>query len=138
VRLPQARQAILTAADIDLASQEVQRQAALRRHKALVRYAETLETCRMVQLQTYFGEADATACGICDVCKGRHRKEPTANVQQALRQELIDLAAAQPRNFRALAEAATHGTADQRLRLLNQLLEQGVLVLSTDLLVRRG
>jgi hypothetical protein len=33
---------------------------------------------------------------------------------------------------------ATHTAPDKRLLLLNQLLEQGVLALGTDLLVRRG
>lgn len=41
-----------------------------RRMESLAEYALTND-CRAVLLRRYFGEADGTPCGLCDVCRGR-------------------------------------------------------------------
>ena len=41
---------------------------------SVIAYAEQ-KICRSRQLISYFGEQNATKCGICDVCLGRHRTD---------------------------------------------------------------
>lgn len=41
--------------------------------KAMVEYADNSLYCRSQVLQSYFGENDAEACGICDVCRMRKK-----------------------------------------------------------------
>jgi ATP-dependent DNA helicase RecQ len=41
-----------------------------RRLDSLAEYAKTTD-CRAVFLRRYFGEEDGTACGLCDICRGR-------------------------------------------------------------------
>ena len=44
--------------------------------KAMVEYADNKQFCRSQVLLAYFGENDAAACGTCDICRMRGRREP--------------------------------------------------------------
>lgn len=63
------------------------------RVEASIRYAEQLR-CRSQMLLAYFGETDAPACGLCDVCLGRHEKElsdaQAALLEEKLRKRLLE------------------------------------------------
>ncbi|MCK7559204.1 RecQ family zinc-binding domain-containing protein [Chitinophaga sedimenti] len=42
---------------------------------AVQHYATNQELCRTQSLVSYFGESDATPCGVCDICL---KKNPAA------------------------------------------------------------
>ena len=43
------------------------------RFDGMLSYVETEGECRSVIIQRYFGDQDAKACGVCDVCLGKRR-----------------------------------------------------------------
>lgn len=51
----------------------VRRERGLAGVAAMVSYSEGVGECRSVVLCRYFGESDAVACGVCDVCAQRRR-----------------------------------------------------------------
>ena len=67
--------------------------------QAMLGYAFETDECRSRYLLSYFGEKDSPACGHCDVCMAKKKKEPTldmhkkatAQVESLLRQESADL-----------------------------------------------
>ena len=53
------------------------KQNAIDKTEAIINYIETDSICRSVQLVRYFGEQNATECGICDVCLSRKKSTIT-------------------------------------------------------------
>ncbi len=49
------------------------KKAAMKRMEAMKHYVEDSHTCRGQQLLAYFGETNATPCGMCDVCLERRK-----------------------------------------------------------------
>ncbi len=96
VRLADGSIEILTPADSveeqsrSLAGQfETLRTQDSRRLDSIAEYARVAE-CRAVFLRRYFGEEDGTACGLCDVCRGRPERpdsfwEPIAQPERRKR-----------------------------------------------------
>ncbi|MBK8492482.1 MAG: RecQ family ATP-dependent DNA helicase [Saprospirales bacterium] len=52
--------------------------------------------CRSQQLVSYFGEKDAPACGVCDVCQGRTKSTPSKEEFDKLRDRIRELLLAEP------------------------------------------
>ena len=57
------------------------------RMDAALEYAERLK-CRSQLLLAYFDEQDPPTCGQCDVCLGRHKKEPSADEIHVITKEI--------------------------------------------------
>lgn len=55
----------------------------------VIQYAETDNRCRSEMLVGYFGEQQATPCGICDYCAGHKERQP-ASVRDAILHLLAD------------------------------------------------
>lgn len=49
---------------------------------AMQSYADNSEECRSVVLQRYFGDTEATPCGVCDICLSR--RKTTANIEEQI------------------------------------------------------
>jgi ATP-dependent DNA helicase RecQ len=54
------------------------------RIEAMFAYTDNTEKCRSVVLQEYFGQADASPCGVCDICLEQKKKSRAAAVQADL------------------------------------------------------
>jgi len=79
---------------LDASFLELRKANILRKVKAVYRYLAHQEQCRSIQLLQYFDEKATTACGKCDVCrkKLRREKESTMNQKaQQAQQELLSL-----------------------------------------------
>jgi len=59
---------------IDQQLYQFRKERQLKNIKSAIAYAETAR-CRSQQLLAYFGEKEASPCGICDVCTGRTKAE---------------------------------------------------------------
>ena len=59
------------------------------RFGSMLRYAEQQTECRSVVLQRYFGDDDATPCGVCDVCLAARRRQ--RNDAESLRESILAL-----------------------------------------------
>ena len=59
------------------------------RFGSMLHYAEQQTECRSVVLQRYFGDNEATPCGVCDVCLAQRRRQ--RNDEQSLRESILAL-----------------------------------------------
>ena len=63
------------------------------RINAMLRYAQSSDTCRSRQLLAYFGETKTQDCHQCDVCLANEGKLVTKEGQQDARQKILNLLA---------------------------------------------
>ncbi|MDE5594476.1 MAG: RecQ family zinc-binding domain-containing protein, partial [Muribaculaceae bacterium] len=73
---------------------EEQRERFEKRLEAIRRFAFSDDCCRSQIMLEYFGETDAAACGICDVCRDRLRREPSEEQRLQLIENIMRLIAA--------------------------------------------
>lgn len=88
--------------------------------QAVIRYLENDSECKSIQLLRYFGEREATACGLCSVCK--KASGPISATEQKVLSEKIRIQLEEgPQTSRELSEklifAETDITAVLRLLL---------------------
>lgn len=68
---------------------KLRKEMAAERLNAMFDYADNEEECRSVVLQRYFGQEDAVACGVCDVCLANKKREGAASAGGKLRAEML-------------------------------------------------
>lgn len=56
---------------------------------AVLRYLENTNTCRSVQLVSYFGDTTTGACGVCSVCISQNPKSSKKEIQEIAQSILI-------------------------------------------------
>ena len=64
---------------------------------AMQQYADNDTECRSVVLQRYFGDEEATPCGVCDICLSRRKKT------SSLEEDILALLRLSPRSARELS-----------------------------------
>ena len=73
---------------------------------SVLRYVENTETCKSIQLVTYFGETTATPCGICSVCSSQ--KTVTSKKEMLLiRDAILNELEGANKSSRELSESLT-------------------------------
>ncbi|WP_432411136.1 RecQ family ATP-dependent DNA helicase [Rasiella sp. SM2506] len=87
--------------------------------KAVLDYIDNDTTCRSLQLVRYFGEENATKCGICSVCKSEFQKI-SAEERKLLSEKILLLLEETPQSSRELSEKLTFAETEivATLRLL--------------------
>ena len=90
---------------INVVSREIE---ALNRKKALqvksmLNYIDNSNICRSVQLVSYFGETNATKCGVCSVCKPKV-SEPSKNEIREIAQKILALLEGDELSSREISE----------------------------------
>jgi ATP-dependent DNA helicase RecQ len=110
---------------INVISREVE---ALNRKKvaqvnSVLHYIENTETCRSIQLVSYFGENTATKCGICSVCKKQNANLSRKEMQQLAKQILL-LLEGDDLSSREISERLTFAEADI-LKVIRALMDAG-------------
>jgi ATP-dependent DNA helicase RecQ len=112
-------------------------QQATARLERLLAYAENISMCRSLQLRRYFGEETSEPCGTCDVCKGRHDREPSSGSYEAIKDQLLGwLTSEGPLPYIDLLERRGAGQRAQREHVLRALLQEGVCRMTTELEVK--
>lgn len=100
--------------------------SARRRLDAVLRYVHNHDECRSRQLLAYFGEAAATDCGRCDVCRQRQPKpdlkDAVCRLLQGNRMDIKTLA--------LLLEDEGYSDVQEEVR---QMLDEGTLYLDLNL-----
>ncbi|MAZ72583.1 MAG: recombinase RecQ [Flavobacteriaceae bacterium] len=86
---------------------------------AVLDYIENDTVCRSLQLVRYFGEEDATRCGICSVCNPEFQKI-SAGDRKTLSEKILLLLEDTPQTSRELSEKLTFAETEiiNTLRLL--------------------
>jgi ATP-dependent DNA helicase RecQ len=116
---------------IDLERFQFRKKRAEERAERAIRFAETLE-CRSQQLLAYFGEPDSPACGICDVCTGRHKTELKAEAFGNYERKIRDLLRHEPLKPEEVLEAFSHKRRDAVAQVIQYLVDEGKLEVRAD------
>ncbi|UYZ64757.1 RecQ family ATP-dependent DNA helicase [Hymenobacter weizhouensis] len=107
------------------------RDLALHKTEAVIRYAAG-GRCRQQLLLEYFGELDAPACKVCDLCLARKKATQAAPAPAALREQLLHLLRAAPQTPREVLAQFAPGQASLVTELLRELVELGTLRYAAD------
>ena len=110
---------------INVISREVE---ALNRKKtaqvnSVLNYIANTNTCRSVQLVSYFGETTASKCGICSVCKTQNSKLSNREIEHLAKQILAILESCDL-SSREISEKLTFAETDI-LKVLRLLIDAG-------------
>lgn len=70
------------------------------RFENMLNYASNQTVCRSVVIQRYFGDAEATPCGVCDVCLEQRRRRK--NDQKSLSDTILHILTKEPLTAREL------------------------------------
>ncbi len=110
---------------INVISREVE---ALNRKKtaqvnSVLNYIANTNTCRSVQLVSYFGETTASKCGICSVCKTQNSKLSNREIEHLAKQILAILESGDL-SSREISEKLTFAETDI-LKVLRLLIDAG-------------
>lgn len=90
---------------------------------AVLRYVSTSETCKSVQLVSYFGETTAKPCGICSVCA--NQKTVTSKEEMIrIKNNILEALEQDNKTSRELTETLTFAES-KTLHVLRLLLDQG-------------
>lgn len=111
---------------IDQALYNFRKQRHRERIQNAIQYAETA-VCRSLQLLAYFGESDAPACGICDVCLGRTKAEVSTDDFERYKSKIQRLLRRESLSLTQLLESFPPKRENQVLRSLEFLLDEGYL-----------
>lgn len=105
----------------------------LEKAKSMVIYARQERICRTQFIQEYFGEKTDAQCGICDVCLEKKKSQAPESHEDILRQKIIETLAESGRlSEKDLFTKLRKPGSDSNLRLLRQLIDQGIVNKSSD------
>ena len=94
--------------------------------EAVIAYA-SIPACRSQQLLTYFNQADAPFCGVCDWCLEQKKQANDFHTEENIRQEILEILKRNPRKLEELIPGMRHGNEDQRLEQFRFLLDAGMI-----------
>ncbi len=97
--------------------------------KAIFHYLDDAQ-CRSIALLDYFGEAEATPCGVCDLCLMRAHQD---NVAKKIAQQIRELLLTNPLPLQALIDQLSVGSEEAKLRVFRSLLDEEQIMLKDDL-----
>jgi len=90
---------------------------------AILRFVENNTVCKSVQLLNYFGETNATPCGLCNVCNTQ-KAVPTVAEIKLISEKILILLEQEPMTSRAVSENLTF-TEEKIIYTLRQLMDVG-------------
>jgi ATP-dependent DNA helicase RecQ len=99
---------------------------AMERMEAMIRFATSGQTCRMQQVQLYFGEESWETCGICDVCVAKRKKENLAEAK-GLRDEILRLAKENDYTLEQLEERIQPRDNELFIEVIRELVDENKL-----------
>jgi len=113
---------------INMARVEVRKKVYADRLDAMFSYARNRDICRTQQLVAYFGEKDATPCGVCDVCL-RKKSEPIDAARfKRISDHVISMLKEQPLLFNVLQNKLPDVKRSDLMEVLQFLNEEGLVV----------
>lgn len=75
---------------------EHQNELKKKRVQSVIQYIKNSETCRNIQLLSYFGEKTEQPCGICSVCKAKKTAKPDKSLQLLVRDDILKVLKEKP------------------------------------------
>lgn len=111
---------------IDRERLEARRRLVLDKMKAMIAFVETTFRCRMQQLQGYFDEHTEAACGICDVCIQK-RKKDNLLVFRTMREQVLRIMQGRVMTVEHLEKEIAPGDRELFVDVVRELVDEGVL-----------
>ncbi len=113
-----------------------QKRLAYSRMEVMKQYVTSSETCRSRQLLAYFGETDAAACGLCDVCIAERKRqhEVLATTDEQIERYVLDHLRQQPCSIKTLADSTKliGGGENALVSVIRRLLDDGTVLMNAD------
>ena len=116
---------------IDLKKFNLRKKRAEERLHQAIKFAETRQ-CRSQLLLAYFGEADSKACGICDVCTGRHKVELPASTFESYEKKIREVLRHEPLTLEEILKGFALKRQDVVAQVLNYMLDEGKLKMDKE------
>jgi ATP-dependent DNA helicase RecQ len=92
--------------------------------EAVFAYAEH-QRCRSQMLLTYFDEANAPKCGVCDVCQEERRKKNADEIFDDITNEIVQLLSTASHTIDELIRSLKLGTEKEKIQTIRLLLDAG-------------
>jgi ATP-dependent DNA helicase RecQ len=92
--------------------------------EAVIQYAE-VPICRSKQLLTYFDEADAPVCGVCDVCLELKRVAKEDLIEENITKDILSLLSNRHLLLQQLISEIKSGNEKEKLKVIRNLLDAG-------------
>lgn len=121
---------------IDLERFNFRKRRHLERIQKTIAYAEN-PICRSQQLLSYFGENDASKCGVCDVCLERTKVNLSTNEVEKYRIKILKQLEREPLTINELCEAFSPKKQAQVLKVVELLMDEGELDKVEDKIIWR-
>ncbi len=110
-------------------SYALRKETAEKRMESMIGYVSNDKECRSVSIQRYFGEQDATDCGVCDVCLARRRD--AAQSDEGLRTRIFEALREQPCDVKTLV-SGIGANADRLVEAVAALLDERKIIEGKD------
>ncbi len=110
-------------------SYALRKETAEKRMESMIRYVSNDKECRSVSIQRYFGEQDATDCGVCDVCLAR--RQQTAQPDEGLRTRILEALRREPCDVKTLV-SGIGANADRLVEAVTALLDERKIIEGKD------
>ena len=101
------------------------------RVKKAIEYAE-IEICRSRQLLEYFGQEDATNCGVCDVCLNKQKVSLNSSELEVLKHKILKLIAPTPLSIREIVDAFAEKDRSRVIQTVQYLAEMQMIEREKD------
>jgi ATP-dependent DNA helicase RecQ len=92
---------------------------------ALLNYINNKSICRTQVIATYFGEKDATECGVCDICLQKKVKPLSSQDFKQLSTELLLQLQPEPEEWPLLYQRLSHIKEDKLKEVIQFLIAEG-------------
>lgn len=122
--------------DLDWPKYEFLRKQSEHRFEKILQYINTTEICRSILIQQYFGEKVHEPCGKCDVCIGRYKAKVSDSDFKSLMRIILKEVRGRSMNYRQVVLEIAQGTPAQREKVLRYLLDQKLILISEDGLLK--
>jgi ATP-dependent DNA helicase RecQ len=122
--------------DLDWSKYEFLRKQSDFRFAQMLQYIDSTEICRNLMIQAYFGEKTHEPCGKCDVCIGRYKTKVSDRDFKSLMGVILKEVRAQTLTYRQVVLEIAQGTPAQREKVLRYLLDQKLILISEDGLLK--
>ncbi|WP_428330739.1 RecQ family ATP-dependent DNA helicase [Mucilaginibacter sp.] len=110
------------------------KQTIKKKMEAVFAYAEHRK-CRSQMLLSYFDEANAGKCGVCDICLEEKRQKNSSEIVDDITNEIVQLLSISSHDIGSLVSSVTMGTEKERIATIRLLLDAGKIKFAGDKLV---
>lgn len=109
---------------LNLERLEKRRNLATEKAESMIEFVTQSHRCRMQFIMDYFGEESFNACGMCDVCIQKKKKDH-AGTSEAYQKKITQLLSIRPMTVDELEEAAQPGDKDLFVEVVRELVDTG-------------